>query len=83
MTVAMKRAARTFLQGFVGVLVLVAVPALNGLVSAVAGGGEATVDVDVWRGIGIAALAGGLIATISWAQNALEDAGAMRPMLRD
>jgi hypothetical protein len=70
---ALRRAARTFLQGVVGVLVLLAVPALNQVIQAVASGGEVVIDVDLWRSIGIAALAGGVIATISFVQNVLED----------
>lgn len=68
-----KRAVRTFAQGFVATLALLAVPVLNNLVQAVAGGGEVTVDVNAWQSIGIAAVAGGTVAVISWAQNALED----------
>lgn len=70
---ALRRAARTFLQGMVGVLVLIALPILNQLIQAVAGGGEVVFDVNVWRSIGIAAIAGGVIALISFLQNLLED----------
>ena len=70
---ALRRAARTFLQGMIGVLVLIAVPILNQMIQAVAGGGEVVFDVDVWRSIGIAAIAGGVIALIAFAQNVLED----------
>ncbi len=67
------RALRTFAQGFIGVLAIVAIPVLNDIVSSVGSGGEVTIDVDLWRGIAIAAVAGGLIALVSWAQNRLED----------
>ena len=63
---AAKRALRTFAQGFVGVLALIAIPALNNIVQAVAGGGEVEVDVNFWQGILIAAVAGGVIALISF-----------------
>lgn len=69
---ALKRALRTFAQGFLGVLALLAVPILTDLIEAAAGGGTVTVDVDLWRTVLIAAIAGGLIALISWTQNALE-----------
>lgn len=69
---AAKRALRTFVQGFVGVLAVIAIPALNQLVQAVASGGEVAIDVNLWQGILIAAVAGGVIALISWAQNLLE-----------
>lgn len=72
-TDAFRRAARTFLQGMIGVLVLIAVPILDQLVQAVAGGREAVIDVSVWRSIGIAAVAGGVIALIAFLQNLLED----------
>jgi hypothetical protein len=72
-TDSIKRAVRTFAQGFVATLALLAVPVLNNLVQAVAGGGQVTVDVNAWQSIGIAAVAGGTVAVISWAQNALED----------
>lgn len=70
---ALRRALRTFLQGFVGVLALIAIPALNNLVSAVAGGGEVEFDVNFWQGVAVAAVAGGIIALVSWAQNEIED----------
>lgn len=73
MTEALKRAIRTFAQGFIGVLALVAIPQLNAMVQAVVGGDAIELHIDVWQGIVIAAIAGGAIALISWAQNALED----------
>lgn len=72
-TDALRRAARTFLQGFFGVLALIAVPILNQIIQTVAGGGEVVIDVNVWRSIGIAAVAGGVIALIAFLQNILED----------
>jgi len=70
---AVIRAARTFGQGFLGVLILTAVPILRDMVSAVVGGGEITIDLNAWQNIALAALAGGLIALISFVQNAVED----------
>jgi predicted phage tail protein len=70
---ALRRAARTFFQGVIGVLMLLAIPVLNQLIQSVAGGGEVTIDLDLWRSIGIAAIAGGVIALIAFLQNALED----------
>ena len=70
---AIRRAARTFVQGTIGVLVLLAIPVLNQLIQSVASGGEVTIDLDLWQSIGIAAIAGGVIALISFLQNALED----------
>ncbi len=70
---AVRRAVRTFFQGMVGVLVLIAAPVLNQLIQAVAAGGEVVIDVDLWQSIGIAAVAGGVIALIAFLQNVLED----------
>jgi hypothetical protein len=72
-TDALRRAARTFFQGMIGVLMLIAVPVLNQLIQAVAAGGEVVIDVDLWQSIGIAAVAGGVIALIAFLQNLLED----------
>lgn len=82
MTDALKRAIRTFLQGFVGILAILAIPALNNLITAVGSGERVELDVNLWQGIVIAAIAGGVIALISWGQNALEDATGVKP-LRD
>ena len=70
---AIKRALRTFVQGFIGVLALIAVPILNTIVQTVAGGGDVIFDVNMWQGVGVAAVAGGIIALISFLQNAFED----------
>lgn len=70
---AIRRAARTFAQGFVAVLALIAIPVGQNLIQTVAGGGGLEIDVNVWGAIGVAAVVGGGIAVVSWAQNALED----------
>lgn len=70
---ALRRAARTFFQGVIGVLVLIAVPVLNQLIQTVASGGDVRIDLDLWQSIGLAALAGGVIALIALLQNVLED----------
>ena len=71
------RAARTFFQGFVGVLVLCAVGPLNELVTGVVSGDgyDAKIDLNLWRNIALACIAGGVIALIAFAQNMLEDKG--------
>lgn len=80
-TDAIRRAVRTFFQGAIGVLVLIAVPVLNQLIQAVGAGGAVVIDVDLWQSIGIAALAGGVIALIAFLQNALEDKTGSRGFL--
>lgn len=73
MTDTIKRAVRSAFQGFLGVLVLIAVPWLNGLIQTVAGGGDVQIDTNFVQAIGIAGVAGALVGLISWAQNAFED----------
>lgn len=75
MTDPIRRALRTFAQGFVGVLAIAAVGPLNDLVTGVVSGAgsDVTIDLSLWRNIALAAIAGGVIALISWAQNRLED----------
>lgn len=70
---AVRRAIRTFIQGFIGVLALVAVPQLTNIVNDAVDGRAISVSLDVWQSIVFAAIAGGVIALISWAQNELED----------
>ena len=68
-----RRAVRTFIQGFIGVLSLVAIPQLTNFVNDVVDGRAISVNLDLWQSIVFAAIAGGVIALISWAQNELED----------
>lgn len=79
---ALRRAIRTFAQGFIGVLALIAIPALNALVRDIGSGNTVSIDVDFWSGAAIAAVAGGLIALVSWLQNALEDSGVIPAPLK-
>ena len=77
-----RRGIRSFLQGFIGVLLITAVPALNDLVTSVGSGGVATIDVPFWRNVGIAAVAGGAISLIACVQNFLEDKTPMPALLK-
>lgn len=72
---ALKRAIRTFVQGAVGVLMLTAIGPLNELVTGLVSGNghDAKIDLDIWRNIALAAMAGGFIALITFLHNALED----------
>ena len=67
-----KRAVRTFAQGFVGVLAIMLVPFLTSMVSGAASGGDVDIDVNFLGKVGIAAVAGGVIALVAFAQNVLE-----------
>lgn len=73
MTDALKRAIRTFLQGFVATLALLAIPLGQSVIQTVAGGGQLELDLNVWGAVGVAAVIGGGIALVTWAQNALEE----------
>lgn len=68
-----RRAIRSFFQGFIGILVVLAVPILNQLITSVGSGGVAVIDVPFWRNIGIAAVAGGAVSLVSFLHNVLED----------
>lgn len=73
MTDQLKRALRTFVQGAIATLALLAIPILTNITTSVAGGGNAEIDTNLWGNIVIAVCAGGLAALISWAQNAIEE----------
>ena len=73
MTDALKRALRTFLQAFLGVFATLAIPTLNGVItSAGDANGYVNIDVTLLGNAAIAGIVAGVIALISWAQNALE-----------
>lgn len=62
---ALRRAVRTFFQGFIGVL------AGSTVLTLIASKG--TIDVDALQTVLISAVGGGLIALVAYIQNALED----------
>lgn len=71
------RAVRTFLQAFVGTFAVLAIPVLTNLITS-AGDAEGYIAIDVTP-LGNAAIAGviaGVIALITFIQNALEDSSA-------
>ena len=80
---ALRRALRTFLQAFVGTLVIMLVPFLTDLVQAAGetDGDIVKIDVNLLGNILIAAVVSGVIALISFAQNALEDNVAAVPAI--
>ncbi len=65
MSDALRRASRTFLQAFLGTLI-----ASGGFSAAQS---EGVVDWSALTKVGISATVAGIIALVSWAQNALED----------
>lgn len=74
MTDALRRAIRTFIQAFLGSILS------SGVLSAIATDG--VVDLSGLQKVGAAALAAGLIALVSFAQNALEDVGTIPALLK-
>lgn len=75
MSNAVKRALRTFLQAFIGTILA------SGVFALVASGEQ--VPVDAFLVAARSAGAAGLIAVLSWAQNALEDADKLKAILKD
>ena len=65
----LKGALKTFLQAFLAILVLLAVPVLTRWAVDLQNGGEIVVDVNVFVQILIAAVGAGIAALISYAQN--------------
>lgn len=64
-----KAAAKTFLQAFLAILVLLAVPVLTGWAETVGNGERIVIDLDFWRQVLIAATGAGIAALISLAWN--------------
>lgn len=83
MTDAFKRAARTFLQAFVGTLSVLAIPVLTDIIQAISSAEPYELNFAFWQGVVIAAALSGFIALLSWVQNALEANGAVKPILKD
>ncbi len=77
-----RRGVRTFIQGFVGVLVLLAVPILNEWVTTVGSGGEVVIDVPFWRSVAMAAVGGGMVSLVSFVQNFTEDHSNLPALLK-
>jgi hypothetical protein len=67
-TVAMA-AAKTFLQAFLAILALLAVPVLTSWAGTIQDGGSIEVDLRFWTQVLVAALGAGIAALISAAWN--------------
>jgi hypothetical protein len=83
MTDAVRRALRTFAQAFIGTFILVAVPWATNIVTAIVNAKPYELDFNVLQSAGIAGVFAGGIAIVSWVQNALEDHGTVKPMLKN
>lgn len=62
-------ATKTFLQAFLAILVLLAVPVLTGWADTIGNGGRIAIDLDFWLQVLIAASGAGIAALISLAWN--------------
>jgi len=58
-------AAKTFLQAFLAILVLLAVPVLTGWAGTIQNGGAIDIDLRFWTQVLVAALGAGIAALIS------------------
>jgi hypothetical protein len=58
-------AAKTFLQSFLAILVLLAVPVLTGWTNTIQNGGSIDIDLRAWTQVLLAALGAGIAALIS------------------
>ncbi len=77
-----RRGIRSFVQGFIGVLALLALPILNQWVTSVGSGGEVIIDVPFWRSVAMAAVGGGVVSLVAFIQNGLEDNTKMPALLK-
>lgn len=75
MSDAIQRAVRTFFQAFIGVLIT------SGILSAVEETG--VVDWSNLKKVGLSALVAGVVAIVSYIQNALEDVEVIPTFLKD
>jgi hypothetical protein len=78
-----RRGIRSFIQGFIGVLVLVAVPIINQWATTVGSGGQIEIDIPFWRSVAFAAVGGGMVSLIAFVQNWLEDNTNAPAILKD
>jgi len=73
----LRRAIRTFAQGFLGVFIFLGLPILTNVA-----GGDTTLDLNAWKSIGIASSAGGIIALVTAVHNLLEEKTAFPALLK-
>lgn len=72
---SVRRAIRTFVQAFIGVLLVQAAALLADL-------DDGEIDWNLWKRVALSALAAGFVAAVTWVQNFLEDAGAVPSVLK-
>lgn len=63
---SVRRALRTFVQAFIGVLLVQAAALIADL-------DDGEIDWNLWKRVALSALAAGFVAAVSYIQNALED----------
>jgi hypothetical protein len=69
----LRRALRTFVQAFVGSLILTLVPWLQTMQEAVGSGDDVVIDPNFLQATVLSAIIAGMIALVSGVQNLLED----------
>jgi hypothetical protein len=72
---SLRRGIRTFVQGFIGIVLLQAVALATDA-------NDGSIDADLWRRTIFSALVAGFIAVVSWLQNYLEDAGTIPSVMK-
>jgi len=70
----LKRAIRTFLQAFIGVFLAATVSANTGIAD--------MPDTGLLKRALLAEVWSGIVAVLSWLQNALEDSGRLQPLAK-
>ena len=73
MSDAIRRAIRTFIDAFIGMLALLGIPVLTELVRKISSAEPYEIDFRLWQSILIASAAAGLIAVFSFGKNWAED----------
>jgi hypothetical protein len=72
---AARRAIRTFVQAFTGIILGQAVVLMTDL-------DDGEIDWQLWKRVVISALAAGIVALLSWLQNWSEDRGVIPALLK-
>jgi hypothetical protein len=78
----LRRAARSFLQGFIGMIVLLGFPIAQSVINAATNGQPIDLDFNAWKTVLIAGLFAGGMALVSLVQNFLEDKAGMPAVLK-
>lgn len=78
----LRRAARTFLQGFIGMIVLLGFPIAQSVINAATSGQPIDLDFNAWKTVLIASTFAGGMALVTLVHNLLEDKTGMPAILK-